>query len=208
MTTVYLVRHSEKMKAPTNMWEVFDRIQPLSVRGEKKAKALLDMEELRHADMVCTSPFARTLSTLRYIAEADGLSITMDERLRELEFGGEPFAGGPPPAAGTGLPPDHKVNFMARQWVERDLADGDGESVNQCCARMTAAISEILRDHEGKTVLVGSHGASICAYLSGLIDGVDDDFVRSVTQPAVFRLVFDGQNMVQYDRLPLPEGAR
>lgn len=204
MTTLYLIRHSEKMQPPTNMWETFDRIQPLSVRGEEKAKALLELEYLRNADVAWCSPFARTYSTLRYLMEADGFSVTMDERLRELDFGGDISKMGPPPHGGKGSQrkPD---DIRARQWQDRDLADVGGESLNQCCARMTQVIGEIVRANPGKKVLVGSHGAAICAYLSSLISGIDDDYARTVDQPSVFRLMFEGDSAVSVERLTPPK---
>ena len=115
MTTLYLIRHSEKMQGPTNMWDVFERIQPLSGRGEEKAKALLEKDYLRNADIAYCSPYARTCSTLRYLMEADGFSITLDERLRELDFGGDMSKMGPPPHGEKG---GHREpnDPRARQW--------------------------------------------------------------------------------------------
>lgn len=204
MTTLYLIRHSEKMQGPTNMWETFDRIQPLSGRGEEKAKALLDKEYLRNADIAYCSPYSRTYSTLRYLMEADGFSVTMDDRLRELDFGGDISKMGPPPHGEQGghRKPD---DIRARQWQDRDLADVNGESLNQCCARMTEAIHEILRANPGKKILVGSHGAAICAYLSSLIPGIDDDYARTLAQPSIFRLTFDGETLNAVERLTPPK---
>lgn len=207
MTEIYLIRHSEKMRGPTNMWEVFDRIQPLSVRGEEKANALLEMDCLRNADVAYTSPYARTLSTLRYLMEADGFSITMDERLRELDFGGDMTKMGPPPHSGKN-PHRNPNDIRARQWLDRDLADVNGESLNQCCARMTEVVAEIAGNHPGKKVLVGTHGAAICAYISSLIPGIDDDYARTLPQPSVFHLVFENERITSVERLELPEGAK
>lgn len=203
MTVLYLIRHSEKMRGPTNMWETFDRIQPLSVRGEEKAKGLMNLECLRNADVGYCSPYARTYSTLRYLMEADGFSVTMDNRLRELDFGGDMSKMGPPP---HGDKKSHRKpdDLRARQWKDRDLADVNGESLNQCCARMTQAITEIVRENPGKKILVGSHGAAICAYLSSIISGIDDDYARTVAQPSVFRLIFEGETPVSVERLTLP----
>ena len=50
----------------------------------------------------------------------------------------------------------------------------------------------------------GSHGAAIGAYLSGVIDCVDDDFVRNINLPDVFRLCFDGETAASCDRLEMP----
>ena len=82
LTTMYLIRHSEKMPLPFG----YDRIQPLTARGERRAEALLQLEELRHADAAYCSPFARTVATLRYLAEADGLSLRLDEGRCSVEI--------------------------------------------------------------------------------------------------------------------------
>ena len=193
LTTMYLIRHSEKMPLPFG----YDRIQPLTARGERRAEALLQLEELRHADAAYCSPFARTVATLRYLAEADGLSLRLDDRLRELDFGGMPPEGGVP-----------AVDIRARQWEDRDLRHEDGESLNQCCARMREVIMEIAREHAGKKVLVSTHGAALCAFLSGVIEGIDDDYARTLPQPAVFRLRMEGEQVLEVQRLVLPEGAR
>lgn len=198
ITTVYLIRHSEKMGHPLNMWEGYDRIQPLSVTGERRAQELLNVEELRGADSAYCSPFSRTISTLRYIMEEDHLRPVLDDRLRELDFGKMP--GMMPPSGETGLhPPDSDIR--ARQWTDRDLAAPEGESLNQCCGRMKEAIREYVRMNTGKKILVGSHGAAICSYLSSIVDGIDDDYTKNLPQPAVFRLRFQEESIMSVDRI-------
>ena len=139
-TTVYLIRHSMKMERTKNHWPGYDRIQPLSVEGERRAQALADVEELRGADAAYSSPFARTISTLRYITEADGLLPYLDDRLRELEFGAMFPPGWQPPGPGGGPPPGDDIR--ARQWIDRDLA---AELLEQCPVDEEAQIAEELR---------------------------------------------------------------
>ena len=209
-TTLYLIRHSEKLNVHVSCPHAqFDRIQPLSVVGEERAAKLLNVPELRHADAAYASPFARTISTLRYLFEADAVPLELDERLRELEFGGNrdlprPKPGeGPGGKPGPGGPPRMDPNdIRVRQWLDLDLADVGGESVRQCRARMTEAIREIAEANPGKTVLIGSHGAAIAAYLGGVINGVDDDFVRTITQPDVFRLDWEDGKVQAVTRVP------
>ena len=198
-TTVYLIRHSMKMERTKNHWPGYDRIQPLSVEGERRAQALADVEELRGADAAYSSPFARTISTLRYITEADGLLPYLDDRLSELEFGAMFPPGWQPPGPGGGPPPGDDIR--ARQWIDRDLAAPEGESLNQCCRRMTEAISEFVRENPGKKILVASHGAAIGSYLSSIIEGIDDDYTRHLPQPAVFRMIFRDEQAVSVERI-------
>ena len=213
-TTIYLIRHSEKMRPPKNADATFDRFQPLSVNGERKAKGLLEMSELRNADAAYVSPFARTLSTLRYIMEEDHLQPILDERLKELEFGDMPAHAGGYSPNGHDMPPSHTIkpaddsmNLRARQWEDRNLAAPGGESLNECCARIKEAIDEIVRENEGKKVLIGSHGAALCAYMSTLMPEIGDEYTGHLPQPAVFRIEFDGNRVITAERLELPASA-
>lgn len=202
MTTIYLIRHSLKMRLPFSASFDPDRIQPLSAEGEIRAQKLLEVPELRGADTAYCSPFARTISTLRYLVEADSLPLFFDERLRELEFGGPRV---PPEVFADPNAPKPSWDIRARQWDDRDLRHDNGESLNQCCARMTEAIRDIVTANEGKTVLVGSHGAAICAYLSSMMEGIGDHYAFSLPMPALFRLVFDGDSTPRITRLPLSD---
>ena len=211
-TTVYLVRHSEKMHMPRWQDRTFlDRIQPLNVNGERKAKGLLQCEEIRSADAVRCSPFARTLSTLRYVVEADHLPVTMDEDLKELEFGIMPGTDGPPdpsekpPMGPKGGP--KPGGFRGRQWEDRDLAAEQGESLNQAAERMHRAVLRFVQENPGKKLLIGSHGAAICAYLSRWLPEINDAYTGQLPQPSVFRMVFDGDQVTEVCRLVLPAEA-
>ena len=192
MTNVYLIRHSLKMRSPVNgQFPVFDRMQPLSAEGEERAKKLLEFPELRHADFAVASTMSRSLATIRYILEEDHVPYAIDDRLRELEFGKKPEE----------MPMDA---FMSRKWLEPDLRPEDGESITECRERMEAAILEAVRNHPDGKILIGSHGAAIGAYLSGVLGHMEDDFVRNINLPDVFHLTFDGEAVTAYDRLEMP----
>ena len=192
MTEVYLIRHSIKMRGPVKGdFSVYDRMQPLSGEGEERAKQLLELPELRGAGFAAASTMSRSLATIRYLLEADDVPFAIDDRLRELDFGIKP----------EGMPMDE---FMGRRWEHPEEVPQGGESVVQCRSRMDAAIREIVREHPGEKILIGSHGAAIGAYLSGVIDCVDDDFVRNINLPDVFRLCFDGETAASCDRLEMP----
>lgn len=206
MTTVYLIRHSMKMRGPVRgEFSVFDYMQPLSGEGEERAKRLLDFEELRGANFAAASTMSRSLATIRYLLEADDVPFVLDERLIELEFGRPPEGMG-------------REEFMGRKWLHPDEVPEEGESVTACRERMEAAIVELVREHPGQKLLVGSHGAAIASYLSGVLGKMDDDFVRSINLPDVFRLTFEGDRVTGFDRLampfpvpargPVPEGER
>lgn len=197
ITTIYLIRHSEKMRLPHSAAENYDRTQPLTVFGEQKARALVEVEELRNADLAYCSPYARTISTLRYLQEADGFRMVLDTRLRELDFGAKP-PDGEKPVRLSAMPGGDP---RAKLWEDRDFAFEGGESLNQCIARMEEVIQEIVAAHPGKKVLVGSHGHSICGYLSSLVTGIDLAYERKLPKPSIVRVVFEGGHAVEAERV-------
>ena len=192
MTDVYLIRHSLKMQGPVGGdFAVFDRMQPLSGEGEVRARQLLDIPQLRGADFAAASTMSRSLATIRYLLEADSVPFTIDDRLRELDFGRKP--------AGQSMDA-----FMIGKWEHPEAVPDGGESILQCRARMQASILELAEAHPGQKLLVGSHGAAIGALLSGIDPEVDDDFVRSINLPDVFHLTVEDGAITAFSRLEMP----
>ena len=192
MTDVYLIRHSLKMRPPIEgKSAAFDLMGPLSAEGEERAKKLLEFPELRGADFAVASTMSRSLATIRYLIEADDVPFSIDDRLREMP---------------NGKRPEHESfeRFMRRIWSEPSFHYPGGESVIACRRRMEAAITEAVRNHTGEKILIGSHGRSIGAYFSGIIQDFSEDFVRSINLPDVFHLTFDGVRLMEYSRLEMP----
>ena len=192
MTNVYLIRHSMKMRGPVNgKFAAFDLMQPLSAEGEDRAKRLLDIPELRNADFAVASTMSRSLATIRYLLETDDVPYAIDERLRELDFGKKPM----------GMSMDE---FMSRKWQYPEETPEDGESIVACRDRMEEVILEAVRDHPEQKILIGSHGAAIACYLSGIFGHMEDEFVRNINLPDVFNLTYENGIISNYARLDMP----
>lgn len=82
MATVYFVRHAQ----PEFSW-ADDKTRPLTNEGiadsEKVCEALKDVK-LTYA---ISSPYKRSIDTIKHCAESHGLKIDTDERFREREKG-------------------------------------------------------------------------------------------------------------------------
>ena len=192
MTDVYLIRHSLKMRSPIGgKTAAFDLMQPLSAEGEERAKKLLDFPELRGADFAVASTMSRSLATIRYLIEADDVPFSIDDRLREMPNGRRPEN-------------ESFARFMDRIWAEPDFCYPGGESVRACRTRMDAAIREAVQNHPGEKLLIASHGRSIGAYFSGILEDFSEEFVRTINLPDVFHLTFDGEELLRYSRLEMP----
>jgi probable phosphoglycerate mutase len=121
---------------------------PLSEKGTAQAFALA--QRLKggpsRPDALYASPTLRAKQTAETIGTAVNLSVTTDDRLREIFLGIEPEAGMPP---------------LDRAAAVR--------------ARMRDAIDEIVARHPGGSIALVSHAGSINAYLAEIL-GLQRDF--------------------------------
>lgn len=150
MTTLYLVRHGE------TPWNVEGRYQgqldpPLTERGQQQAHATAVKLATEGISAIYSSDLARAAQTAQALAEVTGLSITTDERLREINQGewqgvviGDIRAGWPAALHGWESDP----------W--RYHPPG-GETLQQVQQRLFATIADISATHTGQKVAVFSH---------------------------------------------------
>jgi 8-oxo-dGTP diphosphatase len=83
--TILLLRHTHA--GDRDRWVGDDRQRPVSDRGVRQAKALVDLLGGYPVDRVLTSPYVRCVQSVVPLAVARGLDIEEDDRLAE----GTPF---------------------------------------------------------------------------------------------------------------------
>ncbi len=153
MTEFLIVRHGE------TVWNREHRIQgqrnsALSPTGERQAWATGQRLKAAGCVRLMSSDLGRTLQTAQPIADATGLTIETDARLRERAFG--IFEGSTPDDIRTRDPAAH-ARWQAR---EPDYAMPNGESLIALQARAQAcldAIANQTQSGEGKIIIV-THG--------------------------------------------------
>lgn len=184
-TIVYIARHSEGLMKFIGEYKSQDSFQikneknPLSVNGEEKAKKLSECEELQNIDVVYSSHYVRTISTAKYIAHKNKLKLNIDYRFGEREFGINDFSD---------LPSD----FFSHQIEDWDYKIDSGENLNEVRQRMNAALTDVLNLHNGKRVVIVSHGTSLSTMLSKWCDIIFNETSQLVEIYFKDKLVFDG----------------
>ena len=218
MTTIYLIRHSVRMKRDDI--ETYNTTQPriireekivLSSEGERRAELLSKKEELQNIDVIYTSNCVRTLQTAKYMMESQNLKANIDERLDERR---------------VGIINDQKVpDWFIRQYMDENYKTDGGESQNDVRKRMDEVINEILEKHKNKRIAVFTHGYAITFYLlkyCKLISIIDEKFKyeyngkiifeKSINAPEVFKLTFNNKEiknieLIEFDDLPFCHGV-
>lgn len=210
-TVVYLIRHSEvtpksniKNISNNDSFQEVNEKAFLSVSGEKKAEALSKNSELQNIDAVYSSNYVRALETAKYIALENNTIINVDERLNERKIGkvGEM----------------EWKDFVRSQMKDFDFKLPDGESLNQTKKRMVEVMKNILMFETGNRVAVISHSTALTCLLSAWCESghnYDDEIILSYgdetivdghwSAPMVFKVVFDGMNVLNVEYLNIAE---
>ena len=157
MTRVIVVRHGQ------TEWNVEARIQGqgdsrLTAEGRAQARAIAARLAAQPFDVLVSSDLGRAAATARAIAERCGKPIVLDARLRERHFG-----------VGEGMTYDevdraYPGAFARIRNVDPDFVIPGGESRRQFHARVVSAMDSIAQAHDGRTIVVVTHGGMLATF--------------------------------------------
>ncbi|WP_407839396.1 bifunctional RNase H/acid phosphatase [Streptomyces sp. DSM 116496] len=151
--TFVLLRHGETALTPQKRFSGSGGSDPeLSEAGRRQAAAVAESLAARGTiETVVSSPLRRCRETAQAVADRLGLTVTVEEGLREVDFGaweGLTFAE---------ARERHPEDLQA--WLDSPKAapTGGGESFASATRRISATRDRLLAEHAGRTVLLVSH---------------------------------------------------
>ncbi|MFE2288929.1 bifunctional RNase H/acid phosphatase [Streptomyces sp. NPDC059443] len=151
--TFVLLRHGETALTPQKRFSGSGGSDPeLSAAGRRQAAAVAESLAARGTiQTVISSPLRRCRETAQAVADRLGLEVTVEEGLREVDFGaweGLTFA-----EAQERFPEDLQA------WLDspRSAPTGGGESFATATRRISATRDRLLAAHAGRTVLLVTH---------------------------------------------------
>jgi len=185
-TTLTLLRHGE---TEANVSGIYQGITdgPLTIRGRvqaARAAARLN-SEVPKATHIVSSPLSRAVETAQCVARALELPVTIDDRLREIDFGiweGKTY---------DALHADAKV--WAGLRTDPDFLLERGESTREAANRLIAVIKDALKSKQGTHVILVGHGGAFCAGLAAIFcrqSRIGEDFL--LENCGITRLVVAG----------------
>lgn len=154
MTDLYLIRHGEALGAVHQIIGDTD-LSPLGILQAERLRDRLAATGEISADVLISSTFKRARHTAEIIAPALELPILFDDEVQELRDG---VAEGMQVAEFRAKFGD--VNF--RETPFRKVAP-EGENWGQFALRTATALDRIVREFEGKTIVIVCHGGVIGA---------------------------------------------
>ena len=160
--TLYLVRHGETDCSREERY-CGDLDVPLNANGMAAGRALA----ARYGDLswqaIVSSPRSRAVETARPLADRRGLSVRIDERLREISYGA--WEG----VLETEVERRFPEEFRAWEADPAHVAPPGGETALAILERAQQAIDEIRERHPSGLVLVASHKATIRILVCGFL---------------------------------------
>ncbi|MFJ2820469.1 bifunctional RNase H/acid phosphatase [Streptomyces toxytricini] len=152
-STFVLLRHGETALTPQKRFSGSGGSDPeLSPAGRRQAYAVAEALAARGTiQTVVSSPLRRCRETAQTVADRLGLGVTVEEGLREVDFGAwEGLTFGE-------VQERHPDDLQA--WLDSPEAapTGGGESFAAATRRISAARDRLLAAHRGRTVLLVTH---------------------------------------------------
>jgi 2,3-bisphosphoglycerate-dependent phosphoglycerate mutase len=152
MTNLYLIRHGEALGAVHHI--IGDTgLSPLGILQAEHLRDRLAATGEIAADVLISSTFKRARQTAEIIAPALELPILFDDEVQELRDG-----------VAEGMRVDEyrakfgEVNFRETPFVQVAPA---GENWGQFVLRVATALDRIIREYDGKTIVIVCHGGVI-----------------------------------------------
>lgn len=153
MTTVYFVRHAQPNHANHD-----DMSRELTEKGLADSKLVTKFLSDKNVDGAFSSPYKRSVDTIRNFTDSKGLEINIVNDFRERKIDScwiEDFN-----------------SFAKDQWSDFDYKLSDGESLREVQARNISALNRVLDKYKNKTIVIGSHGTA----LSTIVNFYDKSF--------------------------------
>jgi probable phosphoglycerate mutase len=163
ITKIFLIRHGE------TLWNSEQRIQghidsQLNPTGFAQAQALAQRLQSQNFAALYSSDLARAYQTAQCLAQTTGLSIEIDQRLRERNLGC--FQG----LTHSEVQQQFPQEYHRYKTFDPDYIIPNGESFRQFRQRCINCLEELVQKHLGEHILVVSHGGVLVSAFKHILN--------------------------------------
>ncbi|MGG4168859.1 histidine phosphatase family protein [Rossellomorea vietnamensis] len=181
MTKLYLVRHAH------SVYTAEELTRPLSEKGRRDAVSVTERLKKEKIDVVCSSPYKRAVETVEGIARHINQEITLVEQMRERTL--------------SSVPVGNFQEAISSVWAEPALSLEGGESNLIAQKRGVNGIFKILKEYNGKNVVIGTHGNIMVLVMNYFDETYGVEFWRELEMPDIYCLTFDDANLKSVSRI-------
>lgn len=181
MKQIYFIRHSLKDR------QIKKQDAPLSQEGQSLAELLPAVFSDIAVDTIYSSPYIRSIDTVKPIAESKGLPIIIKDSLGERKVG-------------TSVTPVD--NFAETQWNDFDFKLENGESLNEVKIRLLAALDDCLKQ-EDHVMIIGGHSTAFAVLFHTLTHGkFGYQEYKKMPSPGIFLGTFENDQLLDLKAIP------
>lgn len=184
-TNIFMVRHAE---SPFLFGR--ERTRGLSVEGAMEALKVAEILAAEKVDVVVSSPFERAIKSVEPIAAARNLKIELFEELRERMIKGD-----------YQLPWEEIERAIEQSYMDKNYCLPDGETTKQAAERSVPIIKRIMKNYEGKNIVVGTHGNIMTIIMNDFDERYGFEFWKSTSKPDIYKLCFLNGQLKEVSRL-------
>ncbi|MCJ8009169.1 histidine phosphatase family protein [Lederbergia wuyishanensis] len=180
-TNIYFVRHAHSTYTPDELR------RPLSERGLRDAQSVTDVLKSESIDYVISSPYKRAIQTVEGIAKLIDKEIIIEEDFKERKLA-------------EGSVADFR-EAIKKVWADPDFSWKGGESNNYAQKRGVEITLEVLKNYEGRNIVIGTHG-NIMVLIMNYFDTIFDfTFWQKLDMPDIYKLTFSGRELIGVNRI-------
>lgn len=150
MSIIYFVRHAERDTSIKT-----DQEAPLTLKGKEDSESLKHFFINKDITAIYSSPYLRTISTIKPTAEKLKLPIQQIDNFHERKIGSWI---------------DNFNQFSEHQWQDFDYKLEEGESLNEVYNRLIHSYKKIENKFTGNIIISG-HGTALAILFHHLTEG-------------------------------------
>jgi 2,3-bisphosphoglycerate-dependent phosphoglycerate mutase len=189
-TTIYMVRHAE---SPFIFGQEKER--GLSEEGLADSKRIAKLFDDIEINCMVSSSYTRAIQTVQYLAHKKKLPIVEYEELRERQIKGLDYKA----------PWEQLLKAIERSFEDIDFSLDGGESTMKAQQRAIPIIEKLLREYEGKNIVIGTHGNIMTIIMNYYNKEYGFNFWNSTSKPDIYKMTFKSKELINIERMWDPE---
>lgn len=190
MTTIYFIRHAEPNYQNHN-----DCLRELTIKGMEDSKLVTAFLSDKQIDLVFSSPYRRSVDTIKDFADTNGLSIHLVDDFRERKVNSSWL--------------DDFESFCKSQWKDFNFKLPGGESLQDVEDRNIRSLIKILQENSGKNIVIGTHGTSLSTiihYFNSSFGYEDFQKIRNI-MPWIIKFNFIEDKLIDFQNYHLSQNS-
>lgn len=187
-TTIYFIRHGI---APFSLELERSGGARLNEQGKSDAIRVAELLKDEQIDVIVSSSYHRARETVGPLAELLQKEIQLYNELIERPIG----------TLNNELSDDELFIAIEQSFVDKDYCMAEGETTRQAQERAVPVIMNLLSEHKGKRIAIGTHGNIMTIIMNYFDSNYGFDFWKQTSKPDIYKLEFVDNELINVARL-------